>query len=160
MLVIGIGIGRLLPSDNASTTGSKVASAPSEAPRWSQETTEALYLLATRDYLDRTATLLTEFRQAALRPVPEMNSSPGDGTVRWAGDLLLETRLLLDSPASEDARLRTLLSDLELILAEIVQLTEAASPQEREQLRRSLEERSVFLRLQQVIPAQNRSRGA
>lgn len=158
VLVIGIGIGRVLPTGHDSTPQSDPAG--SETARWSQETSEALYLLATRDYLARTTTLLTEFRRAAAQPTPELDATPGSGTVRWAGELLLETRLLLDSPASDNRRLATLLRDLELILAEIVQLADGASPREREILRKSLEQRSVFLRLQQEMPAPKGTRGA
>lgn len=158
VLVIGIGIGRVLPTERDAAP--RLDPASSDAPRFSQETSEALYLLAARDYLARTTTLLTEFRQAAAQPTPELDATPGNGTVRWAGELLLETRLLLDSPASENQRIARLLRDLELILAEIVQLADSASPREREVLRKSLEERSVFLRLQQEIPAPKGTRGA
>lgn len=157
VLVVGIGIGRMLPQESSAPPTQTAAQ--QDGARFSQETSEALYLLATRDYLSRTATLLTEFRQAAPQPTPELEMTPGNGTVRWAGDLLLETRLLLDSPAGDDARLSNLLRDLELILAEIVQLSDTTNPHERELLRKSLEERSVFLRLQQEIPARKGTRG-
>jgi hypothetical protein len=68
-----------------------------------------------------------------------------------AHDLLLTTRLLLDSPASADPRFRTLLEDLELVLAQVVRLQSAESSEELEIIRQALEQRDVLPRLRSAV---------
>lgn len=179
VLLIGILIGRTTvdrPGERLATIGgngdnSEYATDTGERPATTRErppiedarptpTTalpDATHRLATRDYLLRTETLLTEFRLAAASPTPE-SALPGTGP--WASGLLLETRLLMDSPIGENPELQRLLRDLELILAEIVQLADAADERERQEIRRSLEERGVLLRLRRAVPAKAGTRGA
>jgi hypothetical protein len=103
--------------------------------------------VATLQHLSRAEALLTAFRA-------------GDGAVvggrtsmdRWARDLLADTRLFIDSPAATDARRRQLLFDLELILAQIVQLP-AESSADRGLVQRSIERGAVLSRLRSTIPA-------
>ncbi|HVF40170.1 MAG TPA: hypothetical protein VM939_09740 [Gemmatimonadaceae bacterium] len=71
----------------------------------------------------------------------------------WAKGLLSNTRLLLDSPAGEDARRARLLEDLELVLAQIVQLSPAAAASERELIQGSIQNGQVMTRLRTAIPA-------
>ncbi|MDQ3242252.1 MAG: hypothetical protein M3Q09_00770, partial [Gemmatimonadota bacterium] len=71
----------------------------------------------------------------------------------WAKGLLSNTRLLLDSPAGEDARRARLLEDLELVLAQIVQLSPAAAASERELIQGSINNGQVMTRLRTAIPA-------
>lgn len=103
------------------------------------------YDVATLEHLSRAEALLTSFRTPR---------SAGDGTPinRWARDLLADTRLLLDSPAATDARRRELLEDLELVLAQIVQLPAEASA-DRGLVQRSIERGAVLSRLRSSIPA-------
>ncbi len=103
------------------------------------------YDVATMEHLSRAEALLTSFRTPR---------SAGDGTPmnRWARDLLADTRLLLDSPAASDARRRQLLEDLELVLAQIVQLPAEASA-DRGLVQRSIERGAVLSRLRSSIPA-------
>lgn len=103
------------------------------------------YDIAAVQHLSRAEALLTSFR------------SGGDGETRgsmesWARDLLADTRLLLDSPAANDARRRHLLEDLELVLAQIVQLPAEASA-DRALVQRSIERGAVLSRLRSTIPA-------
>jgi hypothetical protein len=73
---------------------------------------------------------------------------------RWARDVLSSTRLLLDSPASRDPQLRALLSDLELVLAQIVQLSGAPlQAGERELIERAMRDRDLLPRLRSAVPA-------
>src|SRR5207253_2556235 len=72
--------------------------------------------LAAAQYLTRTEALLTGFRAETRAGVPTAQFSV------QARDLLCTTRLMLDSPAARDVRLKSLLEDLELVLAQIAQL--------------------------------------
>jgi hypothetical protein len=78
----------------------------------------------------------------------------------WGRDLLLETRLLLDSRSVTDPAVRELLEDLELILAQVAVLSgggvggEARAREELHLVAEGLEDRDVLSRIQAVIPAQ------
>lgn len=67
-------------------------------------------------------------------------------TSRWARDMLSGTRLLLDSPASEDPLRRQLLEDLETVLVQLVQRS-GAPADERALLDRSLQRTQLLTRL-------------
>ncbi|MEO8192779.1 MAG: hypothetical protein ABI681_02935 [Gemmatimonadales bacterium] len=71
----------------------------------------------------------------------------------WARGLLSNTRLLLDSPAGDDPRRAKLLQDLELVLAQIVQLSPNAAAQDRELIEGSIQQGHVMTRLRSAIPA-------
>lgn len=71
----------------------------------------------------------------------------------WAKGLLSNTRLLLDSPAGDDPRRAKLLMDLELVLAQIVQLSPDAAAQDRELIQGSIQSGQVMTRLRTAIPA-------
>ena len=71
----------------------------------------------------------------------------------WAKGLLSNTRLLLDSPAGDDPRRAKLLQDLELVLAQIVQLSPNALAQDRELIQGSIQSENVMTRLRTAIPA-------
>lgn len=167
VLLLGIAIGRWsadTPTENqialedpgpTTTEGTIEQPMPRTVASRTDRSTTAHRLVA-RDYLLRTETLLTEFRLAAAQPMPESGGVTGP----WASDLLLETRLLLDSPVADPPELTRLLRDLELILAEIVQLADVADERERREIERSLEERGVMLRLRQAVPAKAALSGA
>jgi hypothetical protein len=70
----------------------------------------------------------------------------------WAGDLLSSTRLLLDSPAGRDPRMRPLLEDLELVLAQIRQAAEGRAA-ERGMVVEGIDARGVLPRIRTAIPA-------
>lgn len=106
MLVIGIGLGRLTFKD-PHTTGA-VAVAPVN------NASATAYRVAVSDYMTKAEVLLTEFRTQ-----PKGSTDPQ--VAELARDLLTNTRLLLDSPAAKDPKVAALLSDLELIIAQIAQ---------------------------------------
>jgi hypothetical protein len=70
---------------------------------------------------------------------------PG-GTISQARDLLSTTRLLLDS-GTDDPRLRDLLEDLELVLAQVVRIQNNAQMPEAALITQALNEREVLPRL-------------
>ncbi|HEY3257886.1 MAG TPA: hypothetical protein VGJ64_03450, partial [Gemmatimonadaceae bacterium] len=87
--------------------------------------TEVPYQVATIRHLANAEALLTAFRTDSRDAKMDAQLSA------WARDLLSNTRLLLDSPAADDPQRARLLGDLELVLAEIVQLSPGASAQDR-----------------------------
>ncbi len=105
------------------------------------------YQVATQQHLQDAETLLTSF---TLESRDERMNSRFAG---WARGLLSKTRLLLDSPAGDDPRRAKLLQDLELVLAQIVQLSPEAPAAEREIVEGSIQNGLVMTRLRSAIPA-------
>jgi len=142
VLALGIGIGRW------STTGSPPGAATAQAPA-PDRTSAFVYQLAAAQYLTRTEALLTGFRtesRAGAKP-------PTGQFAVQARDLLCTTRLMLDSPAGRDVRLKSLLEDLELVLAQIAQLPATGDREDLQSINQGLDQRSVLLRLRTANPA-------
>ena len=99
------------------------------------------------EILRRSGIPLTEFRSGS--PTAQTN---GD-LFHWAEELLVETRLLMDSPVAQDPDMGGLFADLELVLAQIVQISHNREAQEREWIEDDLENRNLFARLRTKVPA-------
>ena len=137
VLMLGVAIGRFaLPRDAAVGTPSMA-----NIDSTSGSSIEGPYQFTASRYLGQATALL-----AAL-PTEVSGDSAGEPYKGRAHDLLLTTRLLLDSPAAADPRFRTLLEDLELVLAQVVRLQSAESSAELELIRQALEQRDVLPRL-------------
>jgi hypothetical protein len=109
----------------------------------------SLYHAAAVQTLSQAEALLVAWRVDAPRDTAAARQL---GT--WARDVLGSTRLLLDSPAASDPRLRSLLDDLELVLAQIVQLSGAPlTDAERALLERSVRDRDLLPRIRSAVPA-------
>ena len=65
----------------------------------------------------------------------------------WARELLTDTRLLLATPAIQDAELLRLLEDLELVLAQLSAIPTARAKQEVELIQHGINQSDVLLRL-------------
>ena len=109
--------------------------------------TNVSYQVATQKHLEDAEALLTSF---ALEGHDARMDAQFAG---WAKGLLSNTRLLLDSPAGNDPRRAKLLGDLELVLAQIVQLSPNAPAQDRELIQGSINNGHVMTRLRFAIPA-------
>ena len=136
-LALAFGLGRM----SAKPEPASVAAAPEASAGPS-----AAHRLVAAEYLGRTEVFLTDFRASAAGGEPDETAS------REARRLLGTARLLLDSPAAEDVRLRALLEDLELVLAEIAQLQR----ERREDLNLitdGLDQRGTLGRLRAAVPA-------
>jgi hypothetical protein len=143
-LVIGIGIGRLTAGRSASEpafveTPGIVALPASTEPALP-------YRVAAVQHLVRTEALLTSLRE---------DTRSGDTTdiSGWARDLLTNTRLLIDSPASQDVQLGRLLEDLELILAQIAALDGAPPADELELIEDGIQRNDMITRLRNATNA-------
>ena len=144
----GVGIAAVLALGVAIGRWSVTGSPPSPAGAGPGErTTTFVYQLAAAQYLTRTEALLTGFRAETRAGVPTAQFSV------QARDLLCTTRLMLDSPAARDVRLKSLLEDLELVLAQIAQLPSSGDRDDVQLIKQGLQQRSVLLRLRTASPA-------
>ncbi len=136
VLALGIGIGRWTARQEASSTGTD-----------STGGSDVVYQVAAMQYLSRTEAFLTDVR-ADLRA--------GRTDARFAGqarDLLMTTRLLLDSPAADDPHRRALLEDLELVLVQISQFQAGRGAHDADLITQGMDQRNVLPNLRSAIPA-------
>ncbi len=137
VLMLGIAIGRISAPGTPALPPAVAAAPGSDA-----------YRVAAVEHLGRADALLTAFRADAA------DGRADQQVAAWADDLLLKTRLLLDSPASRDARMRGLLEDLELVLAQIAQLPQQPRTSTEVDLAEDALERSrVLPRLRTMVPS-------
>jgi len=148
LLVLGLGIGRMTAPEGG--PASAVAAAPNPE----------VLRTASLDHLVRTETLLTLVRADARAGRVERSLSD------WARGLLSQTRLLIDAQGDSDPAMRRLLEDLELVLVQIVGVTnenENDPARVRSELNLALdgiEERDILPRIQAVIPTSPRFVGS
>jgi hypothetical protein len=133
LLVIGIGIGRMTAPTRGDLASANVPALSPRAPSTALE-------IAAAQHLSQSEAYLTLFR-ASVRS-NDVDSLP----VAAARQLLATNRLLLDSPVA-DARLRPLLLDLELVLAEITQLGTTKRPDDVKLITDGLDHGDVMMRL-------------
>ena len=138
LLAIGIGIGRLTP-----TLRSGQALRPAAPITALKDRGKVAYSVVTAEHLSRVETLLTSLRTG-------QDQAPFSAQAR---ELLTSTRLLLDSRAAEDPKIKALLQDLELILVQVGQLDKSSGREELDLLTDGLEQRQVMPRLRNAIPA-------
>lgn len=142
-LIIGVAIGRYaLPASN-------VLPATSVSRRMTQDTLTLAepYSSTTSRYFGQAAALLVDL------PAGARNGRADSYITGRAHDLLLTTRLLLDSPAADDTRIRGLLEDLELVLAQVARLQSGGSQgrSELELIRQAVDQRDVLPRLRTAV---------
>ena len=139
MLVIGFGIGRVVPAtDRASADG------PVEGrlPGFPAAANEARpFVGVATDYLERVTALLLTLAGESSR------GQPVEYKAGQAKDLLATTRLLMDSPDPIEPQLRVLLEDLELVLAQIARLPARPEAPDVYLIDQALDQREVIPRL-------------
>lgn len=136
-LVLGVAIGRWSTPRPSAAPATPVATRPSTDSVRIDEP----YQSTTSQYLGQAAALLVSL------PAEARDAHASDPNMGRAHDLLLTTRLLLDSPAARDPRFRELLEDLELVFAQLVRLQSATNSEEMELIREALQQRDVLPRL-------------
>jgi hypothetical protein len=141
VLILGIGIGRWTAHQPVVT----VVAADSMAPGQS----DLVYQVAATQYLSHTEAFLTSFRA----DVGSHGSAHSTRFALQARDLLSTTRLMLDSPAGKDQRLRSLLEDLELVLVQISQLDPSHDGHDTDLIRQGMNQSNVLPKLRSAIPA-------
>ena len=146
-LLIGIGIGRYLPSKQADSNSSQsTAAASSTAPPADTSAVADAYRDQTNYYLGQAAALLVSL------PAKD-GSEKADATfANKAADLLVTTRLLIDSPAAtQDPKLRSLLEDLELVLVQIARLRGERNKGDLDLIHQAVEQGDVLSRLNSAV---------
>jgi hypothetical protein len=143
VLALGIGLGRL-----SIDTTPPVAAPGAVATQTTPRVSTAAYQFATTEHLSQSEAFLTLFR--ASLPSNAGNERLAAATAR---QLLATNRLLLDSPAANDGRTRLLLQDLELVLAEIAQLSPQSRSRDLDLITEGLERGGVMSRLRTAVPS-------
>ena len=105
------------------------------------------YRLAAQEHLGQSEAFLTLFRTSVQERTDHRLASAS------ARQLLATNRLLLDSPAAIDPKTRLLLEDLELVLAEIAQLSPQSRAEDLQLIREGIERGNVMPRLRTAVPA-------
>jgi len=141
VLILGIGIGRWTAHQPVTT----VAAADSTTSTQS----DLVYQVAATQYLSHTEAFLTSFRA----DIGSHGSAHSARFALQARDLLSTTRLMLDSPAGKDQRLRSLLEDLELVLVQISQLDPSQDGHDTDLIRQGMNQSNVLPKLRSAIPA-------
>lgn len=144
LVLLGVGLGRMSVQSPADTGTPVVASAETGPLPTTLRTAAYRHLSRSESFL---ALVRTDARQGTLDE--EVGS--------WGRRLLLQTRLLMDSPAAEDAAMRQLLRDLELILVQVAQVQGDGAPAgaasgELALLSEALEEQDMIMRIRSVLP--------
>ncbi len=136
LLVLGIGIGRWTAPGRVVETEIDVAS------NEDMETDARVFRVAAVEHLGQLDTFISLFRADAVLGRSDPETGP------WASELLVTTRLMMDSPAGDDVRMRQLLEDLEFVLAQITEYVGRRDRTELELIQQDLKEQDLLLRLQ------------
>ena len=148
-LLIGIGIGRYLPRasnpDAKSPTPAAVGSSNSTASSADTSAVAEAYRDQTSRYLGQTAALLISL------PSKDARGKTDAVFAGRASDLLVTTRLLMDSPAARDPQMRSLLEDLELVLVQIARLRGEKSRADLDLIHQAVEQGDVLSRLNSAV---------
>jgi hypothetical protein len=142
-LLVGIGIGRMSKATPEATQLPPVVEAATSA---SVAPPSDPLLRATSEYLAQTVALLASLPRDSVGQKLTADTK----FVADARALLGTTRLLMDSPAATDPRMRDLFQDLELVLAQVAQLRTAPRAQELTFIAEAMNERDVVPRLRTV----------
>jgi hypothetical protein len=148
-LVIGIGIGHYFPRASTALNNSPtpVALAPANSATSSADTSAVAeaYRDQTSRYLGQTAALLISL------PSKDARGKTDAVFAGKASDLLVTTRLLMDSPAARDPQMRSLLEDLELVLVQIARLRGEKSKADLDLIHQAVEQGDVLSRLNSAV---------
>lgn len=144
LLALAFGLGRL--SRDAAVGTKAVATSDNPATPGGAKRDALVHQAAAVEYLGTVEVFLTDLPQAVKEKGRKEEVS---GQARR---LLATTRLLLDTPAGDDRRLRPLLEDLELVLAEIAQLPAEPAGQ-LDLITQGLDQRGTLSQLRSKVSA-------
>ncbi|MDQ6769769.1 MAG: hypothetical protein M3Z54_07265 [Gemmatimonadota bacterium] len=147
-LLIGIGIGRYTPRSTKTAANPPSATAHTNVVVSPENTASAVadaYRDQTSHYLGQAAALLISL------PIKDSSGRADADFAGKAADLLVTTRLLIDSPAAQDPKLRSLLEDLELVLVQIARLRGGKSTGDLDLIHQAVEQGDVLSRLNSAV---------
>src|SRR6266446_3586183 len=147
-LIIGIGVGRYLPRNMSSPGNAATPSAIVAKPASASDTSAVAdaYRDQTTRYLGQAAALLVSL------PAKDANGRTDAAFASKATDLLVTTRLLIDSPAAvQDPKLHSLLEDLELVLVQIARLRSERNKGDLDLIHQAVEQGDVLSRLNSAV---------
>ena len=150
-LVIGIGIGHYIPLGKNAEPGASalVGSGDALPPGADTSAVGDAYRDQTSRYLGQAAALLISLHA-------KDSSSKADASFAGkAADLLVTTRLLMDSPAAQDPKLRSLLEDLELVLVQVARLRGERNKGDLDLIHQAVEQGDVLSRLNTAVTNQS-----
>jgi hypothetical protein len=139
VLVLGVAIGRF--SMQARQAPRETIAATRQAP----VNVEASYQLSAERYLGQAVTLV------AGLPRQLQSGRIDSAYVARASESLTQLRLLMDSPAASNPRLRALFEDLELVLVQVVQMPATENSIEAKLIRQAMQEKDVMPRLVDAV---------
>lgn len=147
VLIVGISIGRFTaPEPVVDTAGQQTVTPTPVAGNKPAGRGNTTYRAAATPVLKKAELLLAEFAAG------DSTGEDEEPFASRAGKLLTDTRLLLDSPAADDPELKRVLSDLELILTQIVRLADEREEGDRDLIDENLKNRSLIPRLRATSP--------
>jgi hypothetical protein len=146
-LLLGIGIGHYMPLGKTNAPNGTVppAVAGTNANPADTSAVAEAYRDQTTQYLGQAAALLISL------PTRTVNTKTDAVFAGKATDLLVTTRLLMDSPAGQDAKLRSLLEDLELVLVQIARLRGERNRSDLDLIHQAVEQGDVLSRLNSAV---------
>lgn len=140
---------RTLASDSDASGGRREA-ATTLAAGDEPNSMNVAYRLAVVNHVVGSEAMITAFRASARR------GDVDPQLAKWSRDLLGETRLLESAAPADDATMKRLLEDLELVLAQIVQYSNRGthSPEDLDLIERSIRRRSVISNIRNLSVGQ------
>jgi hypothetical protein len=152
-LIIGIGLGHYIPFGNSAersgTSRVVVGTSDGLPPGADTSAIGDAYRDQTSRYLGQAAALLISL------PAKDSSSSADASFAGKAADLLVTTRLLMDSPAAQDPKLRQLLEDLELVLVQVARLRGEKNRGDLDLIHQAVEQGDVLSRLNTAVTNQS-----
>ena len=140
-LVVGVGLGRLPVLNRAAPPVDQ----PLAVAKVPLNPVPAVYEVTTSRYFGQAAALLVSL------PTEVRAGRADEQFIGRANDLLLTTRVLLDSPVADDPKVRGLLEDLELVLAQVVHMRAPQGMKDLDLINQAMEQRDVLPRLRTAV---------
>lgn len=144
LLALAFGLGRITREGEVGTKAVATNDNPATSGRAKRDA--LVHQAAAVEYLGTVEVFLTDLPQAVKEKGRKEEVSD------QARRLLATTRLLLDTPAGDDRRMRPLLEDLELVLAEIAQLPAEPAGQ-LDLITQGLDQRGTLTQLRSKVSA-------
>jgi hypothetical protein len=138
VLVLGVAIGR-------GSMLTRQAPTLESSPELAAAATTSSYELMTERYLGQTVSLLVAL------PKQLQAGTTDSAFIDRASESLATLRLLMDSPAGNNPRMRALFEDLELVLVQVVQMPKTGNATDARLIRQAMQERDVMPRLRDAV---------